>query len=219
MVVLLALGQSAHADMSVSQSNDPTAALGVNLVSLFSQEKAGLDAVEAGRMNEILTPPVKVEKTSAGKTVPQTYDAAWVQAIQPVAQTAESECLARAIYFESRGESIKGQAAVAEVVLNRVAAPSFPKSICGVVNQANSGGCQFSFTCDGRKDSIGDRTAWYVAEQIASAYIGGAPRNLTDGATYFHTGRVKPSWSRRFERTTRIGSHIFYRSDRRLAVN
>ena len=217
--MLVGLGQTAHADMSVSQSNDPTAALGVNLVSLFSQEKAGLDAVEAGRMNEILTPPVKVEKTSAGKTVPQTYDAAWVQAIQPVAQTAESECLARAIYFESRGESIKGQAAVAEVVLNRVAAPSFPKSICGVVNQANSGGCQFSFTCDGRKDSIGDRTAWYVAEQIASAYIGGAPRNLTDGATYFHTPASRPDWSRRFDMTVRIGSHYFYRPPIVTAMN
>lgn len=77
--MLLALGQTAHADMTVSQSNDPTAALGVNLVSLFSQEKAGLDAVEAGRMSEILTPPVKAEKASAGSKVPMTYDATWVE--------------------------------------------------------------------------------------------------------------------------------------------
>ena len=222
MVLLLALAQAAHAEMTVSQSNDPTALLGVNLATLFGQENAALGAVEAGRLTEIVTPPAKVEKVAAGSAtdrIAMTYDAAWIRAVPQAEKSANFECLARAIYFEARGESIKGQAAVAEVILNRVDSPLFPHSICGVVNQGGSGGCQFSFTCDGRADSIGDRTAWYVAEKVASALIAGAPRGLTEGATYFHTPSVRPSWSKRFDMTVRIGSHYFYRQPVRTAMN
>ena len=222
LVMLLVFAQAAHAEMTVSQSNDPTALLGANLATLFGQENAAMSAVQAGRLTEIVTPPAKVEAVAAGSAtdpLKMTYDAAWIQAV-PQAEKSESfECLARAIYFEARGESIKGQAAVAEVILNRVDSPLFPRTVCGVVNQGGSGGCQFSFTCDGRSDSIRDRTAWYVAEKVASALIAGAPRGLTQGATYFHTPAVRPSWSKRFDMTARIGSHYFYRQPIRTAMN
>jgi spore germination cell wall hydrolase CwlJ-like protein len=221
-VVLFVLAQAVHADTTVSQSNDPSAAMGINLVDLFGREAAGLDAVEAGRMTEIITPPVAPQKTaSRAATDPaaMTFDAAWINAIPQVAQNADADCLARAVYFEARGETIKGQAAVAEVVLNRVDSGLFPRTICGVVNQSGNGGCQFSFTCDGRKDAVHDRNAWYVAEKIASAFIAGAPRDLTQGATYFHTPAVRPSWSRRFDLTVRIGSHFFYRQPIQTAMN
>lgn len=222
MVMLFALAQAAHAEMTVSQSNDPTAVLGINLATLFGQENAALGAVAAGRLTEILTPPAKVEKVAAGSAtdlIAATYDAAWIRAVPLTESNAAFECLARAIYFEARGESVKGQAAVAEVILNRVDSPLFPHTICGVVNQAGSGGCQFSFTCDGRSDAIGDRAAWYVAEKVASALIDGAPRDLTQGATYFHTPAVRPSWSKRFDMTAHIGSHYFYRQPIRTASN
>lgn len=222
MVMLFALAQAAHAEMTVSQSNDPTAVLGINLATLFGQENAALDAVAAGRLTEILTPPAKVEKVASGSAtgpIAATYDAAWIRAVPLTESNAAFECLARAIYFEARGESVKGQAAVAEVILNRVDSPLFPHTICGVVNQAGSGGCQFSFTCDGRSDAIGDRTAWYVAEKVASALIDGTPRDLTQGATYFHTPAVRPSWSKRFDMTAHIGSHYFYRQPIRTASN
>lgn len=131
-------------------------------------------------------------------------------AVEQISQ-ADLQCLSEALYFEARGEGSQGQRAVAEVILNRVDHPRFPKSVCGVVNQSG----QFTY----KKTRIRERGAFARAQQIAKAALMGAPRNLTDGATYFHTGDVKPSWSRRFERTTRIGSHIFYRSDRRLASN
>ena len=124
------------------------------------------------------------------------------------------KCLSEALYFEARGESAQGQAAVAEVILNRVDHPSFPRSVCGVINQPS----QFSYK--GRVSGrIHEKGAYLRAQRVAKAALEGAPRTLTNGATYFHTTAVRPNWSRRFERTTRIGSHIFYRSDRRLALN
>ncbi len=222
MVLLLALNQAVHAEMTVSQSNDPTAALGISLAALFGQENAALGAVQAGRLTEIVTPPVKAEKAAAGSAssqVAMTYDAAWIKAVPQAEAGAEFECLSRAIYFEARGESIKGQAAVAEVILNRADSPLFPRTICGVVNQGGSGGCQFSFTCDGNSDAIRDRAAWHVAEKVASAFIAGAPRTLTEGATYFHTPAVRPAWAKRFAMTARIGAHYFYRQPIRTAMN
>src|SRR5262249_52346868 len=121
------------------------------------------------------------------------------------------ECLAKAAYFEARGESIKGQFAVAEVILNRVESKIYPGTVCRVVNQGGSGGCQFSFTCDGISDRIREKDAWRTAGRIARLMLDGAPRALTDGATSFHTRKVRPNWAGRMERTASIGQHMFYR--------
>lgn len=217
MVVLLGLAGGLHAEMTVSQSNDPAAAIGMNLTVLLGQDRAGLGAVEGDRLAAIVTPPVVKSKKKGTGAI--GFDAAWLAAQPAPAGGAEFECLASAIYFEARGEAIRGQAAVAEVILNRVDSPSFPRTICGVVNQSNGQGCQFSYTCDGRSDRIGDRGAWSVAGKIARAMMDGAPRQLTEGATYFHTPAVRPSWSRRFELTAQIGRHIFYRAPVRTVMN
>ena len=218
MVMLLALGSAAHAEMTVSRSNDPAAELGGGLTGLFMLENAALNEVSVGRFSEIVAPPVETRSSRTAATEP-TYDPGWISAIPMAEGTPALECLAKAIYFEARGESIKGQAAVAEVILNRAQSALYPRDICAVGNQGGSGGCQFSFTCDGRSDAVSDRTAWYVAQKVASAYIEGAPRSLTDGATHFHTPAVKPAWAKRFEQTARIGSHFFYRQPIRTASN
>lgn len=119
-------------------------------------------------------------------------------------------CLTEALYFEARGEGRRGQRAVAEVILNRVDSRNFPSSVCAVVYQRG----QFSYKKGLR---MLNAAAAARARQIAADALAGAPRGLTSGATYFHTTSVRPSWSRRFTRTTRIGSHIFYRSGRRVA--
>lgn len=124
------------------------------------------------------------------------------------------ECMAEAIYHEARGESRQGQAAVAEVILNRVDSRQFPSSVCGVVNQP----AQFSYTIGGAKP-MRNKAAYLRARTIAEAALSGAPRNLTQGATYFHTPAVRPGWSHRFQRTVKIGGHIFYRSGQRVASN
>lgn len=139
----------------------------------------------------------------------------------PAAASSASElkCLADTLYFEARGEPVDGQKAVAEVILNRRDSGKFPSTICGVVKQGSNKGCQFSYNCGGKSRAIREKAAYARIHKIAQAALAGAPRDLTNGATYFHTTGVRPSWSRKFTRTTKIGRHIFYSEGRRLASN
>ena len=238
-LMLLALAQGSHAEMSVSQSNDPGVRLDSQLSALFGQERAALDAlnapggasapvVAAGGVASPSLPTARPGGVFAGLFQPRkpaavsdaVFTESWL-ASQPVPSRSGSElqCLATALYFEARGESLKGQAAVAEVILNRVESPAFPRTICGVVNQRGAGGCQFSYTCDGHADTIRERGAWLRASKVAAAMLNGAPRELTGGATHFHTPAVRPGWARKFTRTAAIGGHIFYRQPIRTAMN
>lgn len=135
----------------------------------------------------------------------------WLMSRPEPAGDDQWTCLTEALYFEARGESLEGQIAVAEVILNRVDSPLYPRTVCGVVRQRGGGGCQFSYVCDGRADRMRDKASADRAGRVAQAMLDGAPRVLTDGATHFHTRAVKPSWSKRFARTAAIGAHLFYR--------
>ena len=134
----------------------------------------------------------------------------WLVAQPAPTGDADWQCLTEALYFESRGESLEGQIAVAEVILNRVDSPLYPRSVCGVVKQRGGGGCQFSYVCDGKK-RMREKGAADLSGRIARAMLDGAPRLLTEGATHFHTRHVRPGWSKRFAHTASIGAHIFYR--------
>ncbi len=126
---------------------------------------------------------------------------------------AEWQCLAEALYFEARGETMMGQYAVAEVILNRASHPNYPNTVCGVINQGaeRMNACQFSYNCDGRAEHIGDQDAWHLAGHIAHIMLGGAPRDLTDGGTHYHNTAVNPSWASVYPRTAQYGRHLFYR--------
>lgn len=134
----------------------------------------------------------------------------WLMAQPEPTGDEQWQCLTEALYFEARGESLDGQIAVAEVILNRVDSPLYPRTVCGVVKQRGGGGCQFSYVCDGRT-KMREKSAANLAGRIARAMLDGAPRVLTDGATHFHTRGVRPSWSKRFAKTASIGAHLFYR--------
>lgn len=130
----------------------------------------------------------------------------------PIVPTDPVECLAQAVYYEARNESGEGQAAVAEVVMNRTRSGVFPQSVCGVVYQRNSRTCQFTFTCDGAigRSSI-DRQKWARAEQIArDVYEGRSLALLPTNSLNYHANYVSPSWGRRLQRVRQIGAHIFY---------
>lgn len=127
----------------------------------------------------------------------------------------EQKCLATAIYFEARGEDARGQAAVAQVVLNRVRNPTYPNSICGVVYQNDNwrNACQFSFACDGIKDSITSPYHYKLAQDIAMAVTAGKIFIPEVGSsTHYHATYVHPRWSRTMEKMKKIGLHIFYRT-------
>jgi spore germination cell wall hydrolase CwlJ-like protein len=141
------------------------------------------------------------------------YSRKWLDA-QPRANGGEAwSCLTEALYFEARGESVKGQFAVAEVILNRKDSSRFPTSVCGVVRQGTGKRyqCQFTYTCDGHKEVIREPAAYQRAGKIAALMLKGANRALTKGATHYHTRAVNPRWARKFPRTTTIGVHHFYR--------
>ena len=131
------------------------------------------------------------------------------------------KCLAEALYFEARGEPVKGQFAVAEVILNRVDSSKFPNSICRVVNQGTGRrhACQFSYTCDGKLERVVNRAVYDQVVGIARVMINGGMRQLSGGATYYHTTSVQPPWARRFEHTATIGIHKFYKPDKKGANN
>ncbi|MGJ8623304.1 MAG: cell wall hydrolase [Yoonia sp.] len=131
------------------------------------------------------------------------------------------QCLAEALYFEARGESVRGLFAVGEVIMNRVDSASYPNTLCGVINQGTGRkyACQFTYTCDGRAETIAEPRAWERVGKVARILIDGAPRALTGGATHYHTKAVNPSWAQRFPRTATIDSHHFYRQEVRTASN
>ncbi len=126
---------------------------------------------------------------------------------------AQWECLTKALYFEARGETIAGQIAVAEVILNRVDHPRYPDSVCSVVNQGahRLNACQFSFMCDGEPEVMSERRSWLRLGKLARIMLDGRPRMLTGGATHYHATWVDPDWANRLERTVWIDDHKFYR--------
>ena len=127
----------------------------------------------------------------------------------------ETNCLATAIYFEARGESDKGQKAVAEVIVTRAKMHGRPRTICGVVYEGSqrSTGCQFSFTCDHVADTVRDSASWTRAERIAKAELSKNNRvkPLVRGATNYHASFVTPGWASHMVKIAQIGTHIFYR--------
>lgn len=125
----------------------------------------------------------------------------------------EVQCLAEAVYYESRSETKDGQKAVAEVVLNRVKHKAFPNTICGVVYEGaeRTTGCQFSFTCDGSTADLPKGKAWKRAQDIAAHMIMGISPNTTRYATHYHTTDVNPAWAKTLRQTRKYDTHVFYR--------
>lgn len=129
--------------------------------------------------------------------------------------TAPILCLAAAIYFEARSEPVAGQFAVAEVVMNRVDHPRHPNTVCAVVREDRGPkphDCQFSFMCDGKPERIREWDAFYRALDIAERVIE-ERTSFTDGAIYYHTTAVSPSWSRNLPVSAEIGDHVFFKEE------
>ena len=132
-----------------------------------------------------------------------------------VEASRDLECLTQAVYFEARGETPAGQAAVAQVVLNRVRSPAFPKTVCGVVYQGAAGrGCQFSFACSGQQRGGYEAGAWRRAQKIAMRALSGYVMAEVGRATHFHTTGVSPGWGPGLARVAQVGAHVFYRFGR-----
>ncbi|WP_231703995.1 cell wall hydrolase [Cochlodiniinecator piscidefendens] len=211
-VTMMVLPQQAGSQVPSSGSTTTGSVLEENLTLLLGQERQTLSALDEADITAMTVPPrPEPQRTAAGGLVQFTRE--WIDA-QPTAQGGEDlACLAEALYFEARGESVRGQFAVAEVILNRVDSSRFPDSICAVINQGTGRRyqCQFTYTCDGRAEVINEPAAYQRVSKIAQIMIENDMRDLTGGATYYHTTAVQPRWSRVFTRTASIGVHRFYR--------
>ncbi|MEM1161372.1 MAG: cell wall hydrolase [Pseudomonadota bacterium] len=195
---------------------DAESTLGVGVNSYTLENHAGHDANAAadadGKLASVPAPSVSTERSG-----PLT--AQRLAHVQVGRKDKQWYCLAEALYFEARGETLRGQIAVAEVILNRVDSERYPNSICGVVQQGQHrrNACQFSYNCDGRSNRIGNKKVFEKLGRISWAMMQGEGRRLTGGALYYHNTSVRPSWSRKFVRTNKIGSHIFYRRPTKLS--
>lgn len=183
------------------------------LAIALSAERAAMRSVSRTLVSRVTAP-------QAEPTAIRRYSADFLMSM-PQSNDTDVRCLQEAIYHESRGEDIYGQFAVAEVILNRVDLPNYPADVCGVVHQNahRRNACQFSYACNGRSRDMTEPGARRLAGAIAQIMLSGAPRELTDGATHFHTTDVRPRWARSFERTGQFGSHLFYREPVRLSSN
>ncbi len=206
---------------TVTLSALPAAAdevLASRLSAILGQEREALAVVPDSRLS-LLTSLPSAEERGLETESSTIYDRDFLASL-PAAEGGEQwECLAEALYFEARGETIRGMFAVGEVILNRVDSDAYPDTLCGVINQGTGRryACQFTYTCDGNPEVISEPRAWERVGKVAAILLEGAPRALTGGATHYHTKAVSPSWAKRFPRTAAIGSHYFYRQPVRTA--
>lgn len=137
----------------------------------------------------------------------------FLSAGSPLDRMRAVQCLTMAIYYEAATQPDDGQRAVAQVVLNRVAHPSFPNTVCGVVFQGSerSTGCQFTFACDGSLARKPEPFWWDRARRVAIQALSGAVYAPVGLATHYHTLDVHPAWDNTMEHVITIGAHAFYR--------
>ena len=163
------------------------------------------DAV-MGKNSPILDPKIDLQHAWLNTPIPTSARSA-----------TEVKCLATAIYFEARGEAEKGQIAVAQVVLNRLKNPAYPKTVCGVVyqNKDRRNQCQFSFACDGIADRIDDPASWATAQALARRELNDEQAMyLPDigASTHYHAIYVRPRWAHTMTKMEKVGRHIFYKT-------
>lgn len=197
------------AGVVISTSSDPSVTLDQQLDGLLGRARPDVKTRRGNSLSRFFAPP------KAGRAIGITprYTRRFLAGLPRATGGNEWSCLTKALYFEARGESVKGIFAVAEVILNRVDSRVFPSSVCRVVNQGTGRKyqCQFTFTCDGVSEKVREPRAWRRVAKVARLMLDGAARPLTHGATHYHTSAVNPRWSRVFAHTATIGTHRFYR--------
>lgn len=155
------------------------------------------------------------QAASSQEPQPTTPGAAppFILPVDGVARQRAIACLTAAIYYEAGRQPREGQEAVAQVVLNRVRHPAFPKSVCGVVYEgaARATGCQFSFACDGSTRRAPLPARWTAAEAVALAALEGHVAAQVGASTHYHALSVSPAWRTTLVETARLGAHVFYR--------
>lgn len=213
--------------MQLADARKPKRAIGdledvpvdpIQVASIDPSASAALTAIDQiVPMPNIMPVSAPAELAYARETTPATAFDLLVDKKGNKVSEKEFWCMATAIYFEARSESYRGQIAVGQVVMNRMAHKIYPKTICNVVfqNQHMRNACQFSFACDGIPERVTEPKAWAQAEEIAKGVINGTLYETAVGAsTHYHATYVYPHWAPKLKKNTKIGHHIFYQFKR-----
>ncbi|MFV3381374.1 cell wall hydrolase [Pseudomonas sp. NY15354] len=151
----------------------------------------------------------------------ETLTPSEVKAVDPAGQSPLDDsitCLARTIYWESKGANAQDMTAVASVVLNRLGHEGFPNTVCGVVKQGlETKACQFSWWCDGRPDQVEEEQRYAVAKEIARKALNQQSKDPTGGALYFHDRTVRPEWAKAYRKTAETTHFLFYKPNQAVA--
>ena len=166
--------------------------------------------VRAGEMGESIAPKGEVNSDNQRARTP----AERLGLLDDKSRAKSEKCLAEAVYFEARGEAVRGQIAVAQVVLNRAFSGKYPDTVCGVVyqNKHRHLACQFTFACDNNPDVVREPDMWDRAQKISKAMLDGQlwlPE--VDKSTHYHAYWVRPSWVNEMKKMYKFGVHTFYR--------
>ena len=208
--LFVAIALPVSADVTLGTAGDPHAGLDNRLNALWAPERRALQTLGTqGNLSRLVDEEAE----------DPFYSRKRLKGMPKASGGKQWACLKEALYFEARGETLKGIFGVAEVILNRVDDPRYPSTVCKVINQGTGERyrCQFTYTCDGRPETMRDERAQALVGKVAKLMINGAPRRLTKGATHYHTKSVNPKWAKVFPRTTTIGYHHFYREPSRIA--
>jgi len=206
------LAEMQPGDQAIARRYDPLLAAGAVLrdreAAAFAARLQRADPAPAGPSlaGLMLRPALGVGRFDASSR----FDLVVTNALD---SARDLECLTQAVYYEARGESVQGQEAVAQVVLNRVRHPAFPKTVCAVVFQgaAVGHGCQFSFACDGSMRDRREPAAWRRAQGVAARALGGAVMTAVGKSTHFHAIGYGSQWDGDMIRVAQVGMHIFFR--------
>ena len=208
LALLIGIGGSSTAfaqvtaNRTVIQNSIPTAQAVTPVIGTAQQ------AAQPLPRGNIYTLPLRPAPVKAAPAAGQSLAALVAANGEGPALDAEGTCLATAVYFESMGESLEGQLAVAHVVMNRAASGQYPASWCEVVKQP----WQFSFVRHGTWPQIRDIDSWRTAEAITRIAMANAYESVPTDVLWYHANYVSPSWGRRLAEVAQIGAHIFYRA-------
>lgn len=181
------------------------------LVFNVSADQLATQAEEKAEALEHAVATQNTQKPAPAQTITPTE----AKAVDPDGAAALDDtltCLARTIYWESKGATGQDMQAVAHVVLNRVGHEGFPDTVCAVVKDGSERkACQFSWWCDGRADQIKEDEPYLQAKEIARKVLNRQLPDNSRGALYFHDRNVRPDWARQFLRTAQTGKFVFYK--------
>jgi spore germination cell wall hydrolase CwlJ-like protein len=187
----------------------PDAPADPDMKVMASLPAAGDEGVKANESGVSVAPKGEVNSDDQRRTPAERLGL-----LDEKSRAKSEKCLAEAVYFEARGEAVRGQVAVAQVVLNRAFSGFYPTTVCGVVyqNKHRHLACQFTFACDNVPDVVREPDMWDRARRIAKAMLDGQLWLPEVGkSTHYHAYWVHPSWVSEMKKTYKFGVHTFYR--------